>query len=35
MTVHIPRLRPKIQGAGFDPSRLKSVRGVGYLLAYR
>jgi DNA-binding response OmpR family regulator len=35
MDVHVSRLRRKLQGAGMDPSRLKSVRGVGYLLAYR
>jgi two-component system response regulator RstA len=35
LDVHISRIRRKLQGAGFDPSRLKSVRGVGYLLAYR
>ena len=35
MDVHVSRIRRKLQGAGFDPSRLKSVRGVGYLLAYR
>lgn len=35
MDVHVSRIRRKLQTAGFDPSRLKSVRGVGYLLAYR
>ena len=35
MDVHVSRIRRKLQGSGFDPSRLKSVRGVGYLLAYR
>lgn len=35
MDVHVSRIRRKLQGCGFDPSRLKSVRGVGYLLAYR
>ncbi|MEM7136048.1 MAG: response regulator transcription factor [Myxococcota bacterium] len=35
MDVHVSRIRRKLQGAGFDPSRLKSVRGVGYLLAFR
>lgn len=35
MDVHISRLRKKLEAAGFDPSRLKSVRGVGYLLALR
>lgn len=35
MDVHVSRIRRKLQRAGFDPSRLKSVRGVGYLLATR
>jgi DNA-binding response OmpR family regulator len=35
MDVHISRIRRKLQHSGFDPSRLKSVRGAGYLLAYR
>lgn len=35
MDVHVSRIRKKLQGAGFDPSRLKSVRGAGYLLASR
>ncbi len=35
MDVHVSRLRRKLQQSGFDSSRLKSVRGVGYLLAYR
>ena len=35
MDVHVSRIRRKLQGSGFDPSRLKSVRGVGYLLASR
>ena len=35
MDVHVSRIRRKLQRSGFDPSRLKSVRGVGYLLAYR
>jgi two-component system response regulator RstA len=35
MDVHVSRIRKKLQSTGFDPSRLKSVRGVGYLLAYR
>jgi two-component system OmpR family response regulator/two-component system response regulator RstA len=35
MDVHVSRLRRKLQYSGFDPTRLKSVRGVGYLLAYR
>lgn len=35
MDVHVSRIRRKLQRGGFDPGRLKSVRGVGYLLAYR
>jgi two-component system response regulator RstA len=35
LDVHVSRIRRKLQRAGFDPTRLKSVRGVGYLLAYR
>jgi DNA-binding response OmpR family regulator len=35
MDVHVSRLRRKLQQGGLDPSRIKSVRGVGYLLAYR
>ncbi|MGB5374934.1 MAG: winged helix-turn-helix domain-containing protein, partial [Polyangiales bacterium] len=35
MDVHVSRIRRKLQRAGFDSSRLKSVRGVGYLLASR
>mgnify|MGYP001544489031 FL=1 len=35
MDVHVSRIRRKLQRAGFDASRLKSVRGVGYLLASR
>jgi DNA-binding response OmpR family regulator len=35
MDVHVSRIRRKLQRAGFDPSRLKSVRGAGYLLAAR
>ncbi len=35
MDVHVSRIRRKLQRSGFDPSRLKSVRGVGYLLAHR
>ncbi len=35
MDVHVSRIRRKLQKAGFDPRRLKSVRGAGYLLAYR
>lgn len=35
LDVHVSRIRRKLEQTGFDPSRLKSVRGVGYLLAYR
>jgi two-component system response regulator RstA len=35
LDVHISRIRHKLRRAGFDQSRLKSVRGVGYLLASR
>lgn len=35
MDVHVSRIRRKLQTAGLDASRLKSVRGVGYLLAAR
>jgi two-component system response regulator RstA len=35
LDVHISRIRRKLQSRGFDPGRLKSVRGVGYLLASR
>lgn len=35
MDVHVSRIRRKLERAGFDPTRLKSVRGVGYLLASR
>jgi DNA-binding response OmpR family regulator len=35
MDVHISRIRRKLTHSGFDGSRLKSVRGVGYLLASR
>jgi two-component system response regulator RstA len=35
LDVHVSRIREKLRRAGFDPSRLKSVRGVGYLLASR
>ena len=35
MDVHVSRLRRKLERAGFDRSRIKSVRGVGYLLACR
>ena len=35
MDVHVSRIRRKLQRSGFDSSRLKSVRGLGYLLANR
>ncbi len=35
MDVHVSRIRRKLQRTGFDPTRRKSVRGVGYLLAPR
>lgn len=35
MDVHVSRIRRKLEHAGFDSTRLKSVRGVGYLLATR
>lgn len=35
MDVHVSRIRRKLQRSGFDSSQLKSVRGVGYLLAGR
>jgi len=35
MDVHVSRIRRKLQSHGFEGCRLKSVRGVGYLLAYR
>jgi DNA-binding response OmpR family regulator len=35
MDVHVSRIRRKLTAAGFDATRLKSVRGVGYLLAVR
>mgnify|MGYP001819694611 FL=1 len=35
MDVHVSRIRRKLQRSGFDSSRLKSVRGLGYLLASR
>jgi DNA-binding response OmpR family regulator len=35
LDVHVSRIRRKLQRSGFDPSRLKSVRGLGYLLASR
>lgn len=33
LDVHVSRIRRKLKRAGFDTSRLKSVRAVGYLLA--
>ena len=33
LDVHVSRIRRKLKGAGFDTRRLKSVRGLGYLLA--
>jgi two-component system response regulator RstA len=33
MDVHVSRIRKKLRDAGYDTTRLKSVRGVGYLLA--
>jgi two-component system response regulator RstA len=35
MDVHVSRIRKKLVQSGFDASRLKSVRGAGYLLAPR
>lgn len=35
MDVHVSRIRRKLQSSGFNPARLRSVRGVGYLLAHR
>lgn len=35
MDVHVSRIRRKLQESGFDATRLKAVRGVGYLLALR
>jgi DNA-binding response OmpR family regulator len=35
MDVHVSRIRRKLERSGFDPGRLKSVRGVGYLLTLR
>ncbi len=35
MDVHVSRIRRKLQLSGFERSRLKSVRGAGYLLAVR
>lgn len=35
LDVHVSRIRKKLRVAGYDTTRLKSVRGVGYLLAAR
>jgi DNA-binding response OmpR family regulator len=35
MDVHVSRIRRKLKQCGFDTGRLKSIRGVGYLLAGR
>jgi len=35
MDVHVSRIRKKLEALGCDPRRLKSVRGTGYLLAFR
>lgn len=35
MDVHVSRLRRKLEARGFDPSALKAVRGMGYLLVRR
>ena len=35
MDVHVSRIRRKLERSGFNSRRLKSVRGVGYLLACR
>jgi len=35
MDVHVSRIRRKLQDVGCEPNRLKSVRGAGYLLAFR
>lgn len=35
MDVHVSRLRQKLEARGMDPSELKGVRGMGYLLARR
>ncbi|MFK7988247.1 MAG: response regulator transcription factor [Sandaracinaceae bacterium] len=35
MDVHVSRIRKKLEPAGWDTTRLKAVRGVGYLLAAR
>lgn len=35
LDIHVSRIRRKLQNAGYDATKLKSVRGVGYLLALR
>lgn len=35
MDVHVSRLRRKLEDSGFDPTSLKAVRGLGYLLVRR
>lgn len=35
LDIHISRIRRKLQSAGWDSSKLKSVRAIGYLLAAR
>jgi DNA-binding response OmpR family regulator len=35
MDVHVSRLRRKLERGGYDPGRIKSIRGAGYLLASR
>ena len=35
LDIHVSRLRKKLVACGFNTSRLKSVRGIGYLLALR
>jgi DNA-binding response OmpR family regulator len=35
MDVHVSRIRRKLQDHGFDPTRLKAVRGAGYFLTKR
>jgi two-component system OmpR family response regulator/two-component system response regulator RstA len=35
MDVHVSRLRQKLEARGLDPSALKGVRGMGYLIVRR
>ncbi len=35
MDVHVSRIRRKLRSCGFEPTRLKSVRGIGYLMTSR